>query len=118
LRSWGLLGEYLRHAGNALVADPDFREGRGVGIPDSALCPEDACDLLPGLAAELADDRGRVKGLYDLWLVVVGMEVCLFVPEGVDIVVVMGLLGSFHRPPPIACGPPTTVRPSRDNGMP
>jgi hypothetical protein len=30
------------------------------------------------------------------------MEIRLFVPEGVDIVVVMGLLGSFHRPPPIA----------------
>jgi len=35
-------------------------------------------------------------------LVVVGMEVGVFVPEGVDVVVVVGLLGSFHRPPPIA----------------
>ena len=66
------------------------------------LCPEEACDLLPGLAAELADDRGRLEGLHDLCLVVIGMEVGLFVPEGVDVVVVMGLLGSFHRPPPIA----------------
>lgn len=27
VRAWGLLGEYLRHPGNALVADPHFREG-------------------------------------------------------------------------------------------
>jgi hypothetical protein len=36
-------------------------------------------------------------------LLVVGLEVCLFVLEGVDVVVVMGLLGSFHPLPPIAC---------------
>ena len=58
--------------------------------------------LVPGLAAELADDGGRVEGLDDLRLLVVGLEVCLFVLEGVDEVVVMGLLGSFHRLPPIA----------------
>jgi hypothetical protein len=34
---------------------------------------------------------------------VVDLEVCLFVLEGgVDVVVVMGLLGSFHPLPPIA----------------
>jgi hypothetical protein len=27
VRAWGLLGEDLRHLGNALVADPHFREG-------------------------------------------------------------------------------------------
>jgi hypothetical protein len=27
VRAWGLLGEYVRHPGNALVADPHFREG-------------------------------------------------------------------------------------------
>jgi hypothetical protein len=61
---------------------------------------EDSSDLLPGLAAELADDRGRIKAHPgDLFLV--GFEVCLFVLDGVDIVAVMGLLGSFHRLPPI-----------------
>jgi hypothetical protein len=61
---------------------------------------EDSSDLLPGLAAELADDRGRIKAHPDLFLVV-GFEICLFVFDGVDIVAVMGLLGSFHRLPPI-----------------
>jgi hypothetical protein len=64
-----------------------------------------------GLAAELADDGGRVEGLDDLRLLVVGLEVCLFVLEGVDVVVVMGLLGSFHRLPPIPSGPLNLVRP-------
>jgi hypothetical protein len=27
VRAWGFLGEYLRHPGNALVADPHLREG-------------------------------------------------------------------------------------------
>ena len=27
VRAWGLLGEYVRHPGNALVADPHFGEG-------------------------------------------------------------------------------------------
>jgi hypothetical protein len=98
----GSLGEDLRHPGNALVADPHGRDGRGIGIPDSALCLEDSCDLLQGLAAELADDRGKIKGLpRDRWLLVVGLEVRLFVSDGIDIVVVKGLLGSFHRLPPI-----------------
>jgi hypothetical protein len=29
----GLLGEDLRHPGNALVADPNGRDGRGIGSP-------------------------------------------------------------------------------------
>jgi hypothetical protein len=53
------------------------------------------------LPQKLADDG--VDGLDDPKLLVVGLEVCLFVLEGVDVVVVMGLLGSFHPLPPIAC---------------
>ena len=49
-----------------------------------------------GLAAELADDRGVVKGLHNLGLLVVGLQVRVFVPEGIGVVVVRGLLGSFH----------------------
>jgi hypothetical protein len=72
------------------------------GVHGPTLGLEEHRDLLPGLAAELADDRGGVEGLYDLLLVVVGMEVGVFVPEGVDVVIVVWLLGSFHRAPPIA----------------
>jgi hypothetical protein len=65
------------------------------------LCLEESsCDLLRELAAELADDG--VNGLDDPKLLVVGLEVCLFVLEGVDVVVVVGLLGSFPPLPPIA----------------
>ena len=42
------IGEDLRHPGNALVADPYRRDGRGVGIPDSTVCMEDPLDLLSG----------------------------------------------------------------------
>jgi hypothetical protein len=49
---------------------------------------EDSSDLLPGLAAELTADRGRIKAHPDLFLV--DFEVCLFVFDGVDIVAVMG----------------------------
>jgi hypothetical protein len=51
--------------------------------------------LVPG-----PDDRG--EGLArDRWLLVVGLEVRRFVSDGIDIVVVKGLLGSFHQLPPI-----------------
>jgi hypothetical protein len=53
------------------------------------------------LPQKLAGDGGRVED--DPTLLVVGLEVCLFVLEGVDVVVVMGLLGSIHPLPPIAC---------------
>jgi hypothetical protein len=39
--------------------------------------------------------RGRL-------LLVVGLQVRRFVPDGIDIGAVRGLLGSFHRLPPIA----------------
>jgi hypothetical protein len=56
-----------------------------------------------GLPQKLADDRG--EGLArDRRLFVVGLEVRLFVFDGIDIVVVEGLLGSFHRLPPIPEG--------------
>jgi hypothetical protein len=61
---------------------------------------EDSSDLLPGLTAELADDRGGIKAQPGDLFLVVSFEVCLFVSDGVDIVV-MGLLGSFNRLPPI-----------------
>jgi hypothetical protein len=48
------------------------------------LCLEESsCDLLRELAAELAADG--VGGLDDPKLLVVGLEVCLFVLEGVDV---------------------------------
>src|SRR5512133_857635 len=63
-------------------------------------------DLLPGLAAELAEDRGRIQWLRrGRLLLVVDLQVRLFVPDGIDVGVVGGLLGSFHRPPPITRGP-------------
>jgi hypothetical protein len=53
----------------------------------------------------LADDQGAVKGLlWDRRLLVLGLEVGLFVAHGIDIVVVKGLLGAFHRLPPIPRG--------------
>jgi hypothetical protein len=61
-RLLGFLGEELRHPGNALVADPHCRDGRGIGIPESTFRLEDSCDVLQGLAAELAEDRGKLKG--------------------------------------------------------
>jgi hypothetical protein len=56
------------------------------------------------LPQKLADDRGRVKGLHDLGLLVVGLEIRLLVPDGIDIVVVKGLRGSFHRHLPLPEG--------------
>jgi hypothetical protein len=102
VRAWGLLGEYLRHPGNALVADPHRHDRRGVGIHGPPLRLEEHRDLLPGLPAELAADRGRVQWLRrGRLLLVVDLQVCLIAPDGVDVGVARGLLGSFPRLPPI-----------------
>src|SRR5512133_2986336 len=43
-------------------------------------------DLLPGLAAELAEDRGRIQWLRrGRLLLVVDLQVRLFVPDGIDV---------------------------------
>jgi hypothetical protein len=56
-------------------------------------------------AGQAQDDQGAVKGLlWDRRLLVLGLEVGLFVAHGIDIVVVKGLLGAFHRLPPIPEG--------------
>ena len=107
LCSGGFLGEDLRHLSDAFVTDPHCHEGRGVGIPGQVFCLEESsCDLLRELAAELADDG--VDGLDDPKLLVVDLEVCLFVLESVDVVVVLGLLGSFHPGTSDRSRPPIT----------
>ena len=89
--SRGLCGEDLPYPGDALVADPHCHDGRGVGIHGLSLSLEECWDLLPGLAAELAEDRGK---LHWLWrgrlLLVVGFQERCFVPDGVDVGVARG----------------------------
>jgi hypothetical protein len=105
-RSRGLHGEDLRHPGDALVADPHRHDRRGVGIHGPPLCLEEHRDLFPGFPAELSADRGSVEWLRRGWLfLVVGLEVRLFVPDGIDVGVVRGLVGSFHWLPPILNNP-------------
>jgi hypothetical protein len=63
---------------------------------------EESRDLLKGLAAELADDRDWVQGLFELRILVVGLKAPLILFESIDMVAVKGLIGSFHWLPPIS----------------
>jgi hypothetical protein len=57
------------------------------------------------LPQKLTEDRGRIQWLRrGLLLLVVDLQVRRFVPDGIDVGVVRGLLGSFHRLPPITRG--------------
>jgi hypothetical protein len=57
---------------------------------------------VPRTSHRTAADRGRVQWLRrGRLLLVIGLEVRLFVPDGIDMGVVGRLLGSFHWLPPI-----------------
>jgi hypothetical protein len=80
------VSEAVREPGNALAADEDLRDvGEGVGVPHRVLRSED--HLLIGLPAKRALEPGRVRRfLGELrLLVLVGLQVRLFLPQGVDV---------------------------------